>query len=173
MASFGVSAHRHAYQIETEMEYKSRQKIVTGNFLVLPEGITLAQLKTFHSSRPRNPVLAEACFKGSYIDSWGSGIQKITDVCKAAGLSLPVMEEQFGGFIVKLFKDRFSEEELKKLREDLAYQQKFVASIQQKLSNEKFVQNAPESVIALERKKQADGEARVKAIEEQLLMINC
>jgi len=36
------------------------------------------------------------------------------------------------------------------------------------LSNEKFVQNAPESVIALERKKQADGEARIKAIEEQL-----
>ena len=75
---------------------------------------TLSQLKSFHSSRPRNPILAEACFKGSYIDSWGSGIQKITDACIAAGLPPPVMEEQFGGFIVKLFKDRFSEEELLK-----------------------------------------------------------
>jgi valyl-tRNA synthetase len=59
-------------------------------------------------------------------------------------------------------------EEIKKLREDLAYQQKFVAAITQKLSNEKFVQNAPEQVVALERKKQADGEARIKAIEEQI-----
>jgi ATP-dependent DNA helicase RecG len=90
-------------------------KLYVWNEGMLPEGITLAQLKTFHSSRPRNPVLAEACFKGSYIDSWGSGIQKITDACKAAGLPMPVMEEQFGGFIVKLFKDIFSEEELQKL----------------------------------------------------------
>jgi valyl-tRNA synthetase len=59
-------------------------------------------------------------------------------------------------------------EELKKLREDLSYQQKFVASITQKLDNEKFVQNAPAQVVALERKKQADGEARIKAIEEQI-----
>ena len=59
-------------------------------------------------------------------------------------------------------------EELKKLHEDLAYQQKFVASIIQKLSNEKFVQNAPGQVVALERKKQVDGEARIKAIEEQI-----
>jgi ATP-dependent DNA helicase RecG len=90
-------------------------KLYVWNEGMLPEGITLAQLKTFHSSRPRNPVLAEACFKGSYIDSRGSGIQKITDACKAAGLPMPVMEEQFGGFIVKLFKDRFSEEELQRL----------------------------------------------------------
>jgi valyl-tRNA synthetase len=60
------------------------------------------------------------------------------------------------------------EEEIKKLEDDLAYQQKFVASVTQKLRNEKFVQHAPEQVIALERKKQADGEARIKAIEEQL-----
>ncbi|MDR3184245.1 MAG: valine--tRNA ligase [Prevotellaceae bacterium] len=62
-------------------------------------------------------------------------------------------------------------EELKKLRDDLAYQQKFVASIAQKLSNEKFVQNAPAQVVALERKKQADGEARIKAIDEQIKIL--
>ncbi|MDR0692063.1 MAG: valine--tRNA ligase [Prevotellaceae bacterium] len=63
-------------------------------------------------------------------------------------------------------------EELKKLRDDLAYQQKFVAAITQKLSNAKFVQNAPAQVVALERKKQADGEARIKAIEDKLLIVN-
>ncbi|MDR0738369.1 MAG: hypothetical protein LBF39_04770 [Prevotellaceae bacterium] len=36
------------------------------------------------------------------------------------------------------------------------------------MGNGKFVQNAPAQVVALERKKQADGEARIKAIEEQI-----
>jgi ATP-dependent DNA helicase RecG len=81
----------------------------------LPVTITLAQLKQPHSSHPRNPILAEACFRGGYIDSWGSGIQKITDTCKLAGLPTPEMSEKEGGFIVTLFKDKFSEEELQNL----------------------------------------------------------
>jgi ATP-dependent DNA helicase RecG len=81
----------------------------------LPVTITLAQLKQRHSSHPRNPILAEACFRGGYIDSWGSGIQKIMDTCKLAGLPAPEMSEKEGGFIVMLFKDRFSEEELRNL----------------------------------------------------------
>ncbi|MDR3133526.1 MAG: valine--tRNA ligase [Prevotellaceae bacterium] len=64
------------------------------------------------------------------------------------------------------------EEETKKLREDLAYQQKFVASVRQKLQNEKFVQHAPEQVVAMERKKLSDGEARIKVIEEKLKVKN-
>jgi valyl-tRNA synthetase len=60
------------------------------------------------------------------------------------------------------------EEERAKLTTDLAYQQKFLSSVKTKLSNEKFVQNAPEQVIAIERKKQADAETRIKAIEDQL-----
>ena len=81
----------------------------------LPETITLQQLKQFHSSHPRNPIIAEACFRGGLIDSWGSGIMKILDSCKAAGLPMPEMNEKEGGFIVTLFKDKFIEEELKKL----------------------------------------------------------
>ncbi|MDR0574079.1 MAG: putative DNA binding domain-containing protein [Tannerella sp.] len=79
----------------------------------LPVTITLAQLKQSHSSHPRNPILAEACFRGGYIDSWGSGIMKIMDACKFARLPMPEMNEKEGGFIVTLFKDIYSEEELK------------------------------------------------------------
>lgn len=91
-------------------------KLYVWNDGALPEGITLNELKSFHSSRPRNPIIAEACFKGGYIDSWGSGTIKIVDACKAAKLPDPEMDEQFGGFIVKLFNDkyRFSEEQLQK-----------------------------------------------------------
>ena len=40
-----------------------------------------------------------------------------------------------------------------------------------KLSNERFVNNAPDQVFAIERKKQADAEAKIKTIEEQLTAI--
>ena len=71
-------------------------------------------IKQSHSSHPRNPVLAEACFRGGFIDSWGSGINKIMDSCKAAGLPTPDINEKEGGFIVTLFKDNLAEEQLVK-----------------------------------------------------------
>ena len=40
---------------------------------------------------------------------------KIVNSCKAAGLPTPTLEEDIGGFMVKLFKDRFSKEQLEKL----------------------------------------------------------
>jgi len=54
------------------------------------------------------------------------------------------------------------------LEKDLAYQKNFLLSVQKKLSNERFVQNAKPEVVELERKKQADAEARIKTIEESL-----
>ncbi len=60
------------------------------------------------------------------------------------------------------------EEEIAKLEADLAYQQKFLASVMKKLANEKFVEKAPEKVIAIERKKQADAESRIATIEQSL-----
>jgi ATP-dependent DNA helicase RecG len=90
-------------------------KLTVWNHGILPDGITLDKLTKAHSSYPRNPVLAEACFRGGYIDSWGSGIMKIVDACKAAGLPAPLMEEDGGGFIVQLIKDSYSGEELREL----------------------------------------------------------
>jgi valyl-tRNA synthetase len=54
------------------------------------------------------------------------------------------------------------------LLKDLEHQQKFLESVQKKLGNERFVQNARQEVIELERKKQADAEARIQTIEESL-----
>ncbi|GHT14130.1 ATP-dependent DNA helicase [Bacteroidia bacterium] len=81
----------------------------------LPVTITLAQLQQRHSSHPRNPILAEACFRGGYIDSWGSGIEKIINTCQLAGLPTPEMSEKEGGFQVALFKDKLAEKELQNL----------------------------------------------------------
>ena len=55
-----------------------------------------------------------------------------------------------------------------KLQADLAYQQKFLASVRGKLSNERFVSGAPEAVVAVERKKEADCLARIEALEASI-----
>ncbi len=55
-----------------------------------------------------------------------------------------------------------------RLEKDLAHARKFVASIERKLANEKFIQNAPPQVVARERKKLADGKERIKILEEAL-----
>ena len=44
----------------------------------------------------------------------------------------------------------------------------FLAGVMKKLSNEKFVNGAPAAVVENERKKQADAEAKIKAIDEQI-----
>ena len=56
------------------------------------------------------------------------------------------------------------EEELSKLNADLDRYKGFLASVEKKLGNERFVANAPEAVVALERKKKADAEAKIAAI---------
>lgn len=55
-----------------------------------------------------------------------------------------------------------------KLEEELKYTRGFLKSVMAKLSNERFVSGAPEQVVANERKKQADAEAKIAAIETQL-----
>ena len=60
------------------------------------------------------------------------------------------------------------EEEIAKLEKDLAYYEGFLTSVMKKLSNERFVSSAPAQVVANERAKQADAEAKISAIKEQL-----
>ena len=63
------------------------------------------------------------------------------------------------------------EEEIATLTQELEYTKGFLNSVMKKLSNERFVNNAPEQVIANERKKQSDAEAKIKTIQEQLSAI--
>jgi valyl-tRNA synthetase len=58
--------------------------------------------------------------------------------------------------------------ELKKIREELDYYKGFLTSVMKKLDNERFIKNAPESVLDLERKKKSDAEAKIKALEEAI-----
>jgi valyl-tRNA synthetase len=57
------------------------------------------------------------------------------------------------------------------LLKDLEHQKGFLASVEKKLSNEKFVQNAKPEIITIEQKKKADALARIQTIEESLAQL--
>lgn len=60
------------------------------------------------------------------------------------------------------------EKEREALTKELDYQRGFLASCEKKLSNERFVAGAPPQVLDNERRKKADAESKIKALEEQL-----
>ena len=60
------------------------------------------------------------------------------------------------------------DEERKKISDELTYNKGFLITVINKLSNERFVNNAPDQVIQIERKKQADSEAKIKTLTDQL-----
>ena len=58
-----------------------------------------------------------------------------------------------------------------RLEKELAYTQGFLVNVLKKLNDNRFVQNAPTQVVAMERKKQADAEAKRKLLEERLAQL--
>lgn len=60
------------------------------------------------------------------------------------------------------------EAEVEKLTEELNYTEGFLKSVQKKLSNERFVNNAPEQVVASEKKKEADALAKIETLKASL-----
>jgi valyl-tRNA synthetase len=75
-------------------------------------------------------------------------------------------------FYIPLAQNLNKEDEIERLTKELEYNKGFLVSVQKKLSNEKFVANAKPEVIAVERKKESDALSKIKAIEEQLSVLN-
>lgn len=59
-------------------------------------------------------------------------------------------------------------EEIEKINKEIGYLEKFLKGVNAKLSNEKFVANAPESVVAMERKKQSDAQTKIENLKNRL-----
>ena len=64
------------------------------------------------------------------------------------------------------------EAEKEKINEELNYTRGFLQTVQKKLSNERFVNNAPPKVVELERKKAADAEAKIETLEKSLASLS-
>ena len=65
---------------------------------------------------------------------------------------------------LQLIKERINA----KIKEELDYTEGFLRSVQKKLSNERFVNNAPEQVVSAERKKEADALAKIETLKSSL-----
>jgi len=67
----------------------------------LPFGLKPEDLKREHSSRPRNPLIANVFYLRGVIERWGRGTQKIVELCVKAGHPEPEFGEQAGSVWVR------------------------------------------------------------------------
>jgi ATP-dependent DNA helicase RecG len=81
----------------------------------LPPEVSVEKLKTNHLSIPRNTLLAEIFYYAGFIESWGHGTIKIVEECLEQGLPEPDFKEDAGVMTVIFYKDKWNEENLKKL----------------------------------------------------------
>ncbi|MNQ24679.1 hypothetical protein D3C85_378810 [compost metagenome] len=63
----------------------------------LPEGWSIASLRTRHLSRPGNPDIANAFYRAGLIEAWGLGIDKLIAACRAHGIVEPLLRHEQDG----------------------------------------------------------------------------
>jgi ATP-dependent DNA helicase RecG len=89
-------------------------KLIIMNEGKLPPEIPVEKLKTNHLSIPRNTLLAKIFYYAGFIESWGHGTIKIVENCIKQGLPEPDFMEENGVMTVTFYKDKWTEENLKK-----------------------------------------------------------
>lgn len=92
-----------------------KEKIMIWNEGQLPENWTVNTLLKSHPSRPYNPDIANAFFRSGYVESWGRGISKMTELCEARGLPKPTYIFENSDCWVEFRKDIYHTEYLQSL----------------------------------------------------------
>lgn len=97
-------------------------------------------------------------------------ISEISEVTHKSGDAIPFMVHtiEFAIPLDSLFGSISINDEIKKVESELQHKRNLLVGIQKKLSNEKFVNNAPANVVAIERKKEIDTINIIKSLEESL-----
>ncbi|MFB6341261.1 valine--tRNA ligase [Saccharicrinis sp. FJH62] len=111
--------------------------------------------------------------EATYFSDFIPVIKKLTNIDSISFLE--VADSTAASFMVKTTEYAIplgeminAEEEIAKLEKELEYTEGFLTSVNKKLSNERFVNNAPEKVIEVERKKQTDAEIKIKSLRESI-----
>ncbi len=125
----------------------------------------------------KNAAPAKCYYSGSDEINFTSFADSISKLCKLETLETTTEElKQLKGFVVKGYKffvdtgtvtDAAAERE--KTLKELEYAKGFLASVEKKLSNEKFVASAPANVLDSEKKKRDDALQKIKMLEESLV----
>ena len=93
-----------------------------------------------------------------------SSLERVADKPEGAASFMVGTMECF----VPMEQDTLGDAERKKIEDELHYMEGFLASVMKKLGNEKFVNGAPEKVVAIERQKKADAEEKIAALKKRL-----
>ena len=156
MAAMTADEERLAADIECVKQIVSGVRTVRNQKNIAPkEALTLQAVGT-------NKYEAYGCVIRKMANL--ATIDTVTDKDAAAAAFMVGTDE----FAVPLGDMIDIEAETAKLEAQLKHLEGFLAGIRKKLSNEKFVANAPEAVVAMERKKQSDSEEKIAAIKESL-----
>ncbi len=111
--------------------------------------------------------------EGQIANDWDVIISKLTNVSNISYRESPLdgaltFRVKSNEYFIPMSGAIDIDAEIKKIHEELKYTKGFLLSVQKKLSNERFVSNAPEQVIALERQKEADAVAKIETLEKSL-----
>ncbi len=122
---------------------------------------------------PKELLTIEIVKNTNHDSSYDSLIKKLANVeaiVKVEEVKKSAFSFVVGGINYTIPADAFVDldEEIAKLQEELKYTEGFLNSVLKKLSNERFVSNAPDAVVASERKKQADAESKITLITQRL-----
>jgi valyl-tRNA synthetase len=138
----------------------------------------IAEVRNFRQSKgvsPKEQLELHYSINGqaSALDRFSGAIVKLANLSKLEKISekptgaFPFVVNQFECFI-PLSENIDKEAEKDRLTKELEYTKGFLKSVESKLSNERFVNNAKPDVVAAEQKKKADAESKIKSIQEAL-----
>ena len=132
-------------------------------------------VRTVRSSKniaPKEPLPLQAIGKNDYAD-FNAVIMKMAnvnsiDVVSEKDVTASAFMVGTDEFAVPLGNLIDVEAEIQKMEAQVQHLEGFLAGVLKKLSNERFVQNAPEAVVAMERKKQSDAEEKIASLKESI-----
>ena len=154
-------------------------KEILGQFALVSEAIT--QVRNIRKAKNISPKeKLDLYIKGEKINASGAFDDILVKMCNLTSFqpTKQKMENATSFLINQLeFYVPFSasidmDAEKDRLVKELEYNKGFLESVQKKLANERFVQNAKPEILANENKKKADAEAKIRSIEEQLTGMN-
>ena len=175
----------HALKTQTEdLCVKEYEAIGTVDESILNAGALLKNvISTLRDARNKNQIKPKDAIELHIQSENNTAYQTIQNILakQVNAKSVAYTNASIGSsIVVALEKDKFylvadqaiDTASLKEnLLKDLEHQKGFLASVEKKLSNEKFVQNAKPEIIAIEQKKKADALARIQTIEESLAQL--
>lgn len=136
--------------------------------------IKIREIKNQHQLKPRHPIQLYIqthhqppyeLFKGVLIKLGVLSDINYTDTSISQTKTFIIKQDKF---YVNIGTALDIAQEKERLLKELEYTQGFIMSVKAKLENERFLQNARADILERERKKLADGEARLKLLEESL-----